>query len=371
MLIGQADFKNNNFDFLRFFAASMVIFDHSFPIYGQRFTDFTLALTGVTGLLALPVFFIISGFLITRSWLRNPKVIPYFKKRILRIFPGLIFAIFLTVFILGPIVTILPIKSYFSQGQTWMYLTSITLKIKAHLPGVFLDNPRAQIINGSLWSLSLEFLMYILVAVFGVTGILHQKRKSLVIGIVILLIIMMEILTRNSTLRSVNIVGLVPFLFVEFGAYFAVGSLFYLYRDHVPLNPLLALLSAFMIFMAIKFPVLASLNYLGLPYLVLYFALAVKIKPLSSFKKYGDFSYGMYIFAFPIQQTIVHFWGRKISFTAFILLAFCATLVMSFFSWNLVEKHALKLKNKSLNIAFPFKEKIAKLFARQDKPARP
>src|SRR5690606_32522939 len=163
------DPRENNFDFLRFLAASAVVFGHSFWLSGRGATEPLRLLTGSydTADIAVHVFFVMSGFLIAASWLNSRNPIEFFGKRALRIFPALCIAILLTVLVVGPLATRWPLDEYWSDGQTLRYLSNIALLTQFHLPGVFADNPFPHTVNGSVWTLPYEVMMYVSVLLLG------------------------------------------------------------------------------------------------------------------------------------------------------------------------------------------------------------
>lgn len=156
--------RNNNLNLIRFIAALMVILGHSYVattagkehefmcIITQNQLDF--------GGLAVSIFFVYGGFLICKSMHRLENAKYYFKARIIRIFPPLIFVTFVMAFIVGPIVTELSIDSYFTSVGTYKYLLNSFMILVHDLPGVFLENMQTAV-NGPLWTLPVEFLCYI------------------------------------------------------------------------------------------------------------------------------------------------------------------------------------------------------------------
>ena len=155
----------NNLDAVRFVAAGMVLYGHSFVFLGLREPVF-LSWTPL-GPLGVFIFFTISGYLVSESWDRDPNLWRFSMRRALRIFPGLTLCILLTILVLGPIMTTLSIRDYFSHGATLGYLKNVALYIVYFLPGVFEHNKFPIAVNGSLWSLPVEFTMYIVVALIG------------------------------------------------------------------------------------------------------------------------------------------------------------------------------------------------------------
>lgn len=151
--------RTNNFDALRLLAATVVVYGHAFPLTK---TAQVVILGNSVESLAVKVFFVISGYLISESWLRDPQINRFLIRRALRIFPALIVVVLLSVLVLGPLATTLSIAGYFGNISVLMYLKNIFLYPVYYLPGVFQSNPYPIAVNGSLWSLPVEFSMYLL-----------------------------------------------------------------------------------------------------------------------------------------------------------------------------------------------------------------
>jgi peptidoglycan/LPS O-acetylase OafA/YrhL len=151
--------RQNNFDAVRLLAAISVIFSHSFLIAeGTQNREWLILLTGnqsILGLAGVFVFFAISGFLVTQSFEETANPLRYLTKRALRIFPGLFIATLVSAFVLGPLVTDLPLGAYLSRAEPYQYVVGNTLLDQTvhELPGVrFVDSPVGLEINGSLWT---------------------------------------------------------------------------------------------------------------------------------------------------------------------------------------------------------------------------
>jgi peptidoglycan/LPS O-acetylase OafA/YrhL len=248
------------------------------------------------------------------------------KSRILRIFPGLFFSVFLTVFILGALVTTLPIKQYLTSTSTYHFLENLTLYINVYvLPGVFQHNTYANAVNGSLWTLMYEFNCYILVLALGLIRLLRKE-------IFVIIFVVSAVLMRFEGLGA------------EMLMFFSAGMLFYSFRQEIKMKLNITVMSIAIIIFCLIFyrglclPVIT----ICLSYVVLYFAYAVKTKINAS--KYGDLSYGTYIFAFPIQQSVTFYLGGSMHWWENFLISLPITLLMALMSWHLVEKNALKLK---------------------------
>ncbi len=346
--LDKVDFFDNNFDFLRFLAATMVIVGHTFPLFGSNFDPLSKITETVSlGPLGLFIFFIISGFLITKSWLDKPNFFDFFKKRLLRIMPGLILATLFGFLVIGPLATSLSTKEYFKNSSSFEYLKNIFFMTRVGIPSVFENNPYSAAINGSLWSLPVEFWMYIAVAVLGLIGIL--KRAKLFVPFVILVILAMNwhVLVRPEY-KGMVVLGISAVQFFRLGLFFALGSAFYLYRRLVILDIKLVIFALAILVLTFHTTLSDLALTFILPYVVLAFAYIPKARFLRKWGKFGDFSYGMYVYAFPVQQTIIHFLKDKINMFEFFCLAFIVTLILSYGSWHLVEKQALKLKKKPI-----------------------
>jgi peptidoglycan/LPS O-acetylase OafA/YrhL len=332
--------RNNNFDFIRFFAATMVLFFHSIVLALSTGVpnDFIYVFTNGQfhlGKMGVAVFFIVSGFLITQSFERNNDIVKFFLNRILRIFPALIVLLLLTVFVLGPLVTVVPLSVYFSSNETYTYLKTVFLHPTYFtLPGVFTKNDDIGV-NGSLWTLEFEFLCYIIV---GVLGILKILRKEVVLAFLVILFLISHFphLIGNDYLSSPTTIELVK--------YFTVGMLFYLFRNYIILHRNIALLCLVLLIASSSFGHFQlAFTFFG-TYLVMFLAFT-KTNRFHDFAKNGDYSYGMYIYAFPIQQLLVSLIGYKLNVSGLFLFSFPLTLCAAYISWHLIEKRALKLKN--------------------------
>ena len=148
----------NNFDAVRLLAAAVVIFGHAHPLTN---TPSPALLGNSVQALAVKIFFVISGYLIFTSWTLEPSLPRYLRKRSLRIFPALIAICLVSALLLGPALTTLPLGDYFSSPGTYYYFKNALLSPVYDLPGLFQDNTYPVAVNGSLWSLPVEFAMYL------------------------------------------------------------------------------------------------------------------------------------------------------------------------------------------------------------------
>lgn len=330
----------NNFDFIRFIASSIVVVSHSFPLsYGDNNKEILSVLTNdqiTLGKLAVKIFFIISGYLIAQSWDNTKDIIKFLKARILRIFPAIIVVIILSVVLIGAVFTTHSLSNYFSNPKTYQYLQSITLfKMQYNLPGVFENNVYKNAVNGSLWTLEYEFACYLVIAILGVTKLL--KKKSIVILFIIVYIL--DILQLGDNQTQVYL--------IQFLVQFLLGTLCYIYRDIIRLKFSYVMAGILLLVISSLLGALHVGLMLFLPYIIMYIAFCPKIK-LHHFASKGDLSYGIYIYAFPIQQIVVHLNGGNMQWYMNFIIAFPIILLCSYISWHLVEKPCMKLKYLNL-----------------------
>lgn len=329
---------SNNFDIIRFIAATLVLYSHCYPLFGLKYEPLG-RISGYAsfGDLAVSIFFVISGFLITHSYVNTKSVIFYLVKRALRIYPALIVVVVLTVFALGPWCTTLSARDYFSRPETSLYLNNIFLKqIYFTLPGVFVDNAFASSVNGSLWTLPLEMAMYVMIAVFGFLGF-FKKRQIICFVPLLFLYCFIDVYASPQKV----FLYLAGSQFFQNGLYFVMGMAIYIWRDKIEYSFTLFLGCLCLYFLGFGQPIGRLVSVATLPYMIIYLSL-IKCR-LNLWSKLGDFSYGFYLYAFPIQQTIYHL-KITTNFTYYFALSFATTTVFSVLSWFLVERPALKLK---------------------------
>ncbi len=339
--------RDNNFDFLRFVAASLVLLGHCFWLTGRLPEEPLRPLTGGTDMadLAVDVFFVISGFLITASYLHGSSNLSFVLKRALRIFPGLAFAVVFALVVIGPLTTPLPLSEYFTDNKTVAFLSNMFLLTRYELPGVFANNPFPEVVNGSFWTLPLEGIMYCSVLLLGALKLL--KRHMVILGLGVLMLGHFFVLPALG-IESVTITKL-----FRLGLFFYSGAALYFYQDRIRWDGRIALLLLAASVLALGSTGWFVVHMITLPYLVIYLAYA-RLPKVAHFGKHGDFSYGMYIFGFPVQQLLIHWFGADINLAVFAGASMAITLCFAILSWRLVEEPALRLKRytnmKSLRI---------------------
>ena len=334
--------RDNNFNLMRFIAALLVLYTHSFLLVGS--IDPLLSIIKMTwGNIAVDIFFVMSGFLIASSFFTRNNIVAFIWSRALRIYPALFFSIVFCTFIVGLIFTTNTTIEYLTNSDTYKYFFKniiLFFGIEHNLPGVFADLPYKDRVNGSLWTLPNEVKMYILLTV--VSLILVNIRKWLGYDL-----IKMTFLCIAFIAVATNIVnyfyGIFPFYFVHFFSMFFVGSAFYLCREHIWFSSRAFILILIILLLSVFYKNLFFIVYIvSLPYLIFYIAYVPSGK-IRRFNNMGDYSYAIYIYAFPVQQSIVAL-IPDVSVITMMLLSFIITFALAFLSWHLIEKKALKMK---------------------------
>lgn len=349
----QSGIGRNNFDFIRFALALAVVFAHSYALLQggdageplMRATHQQLTF----GALAVDWFFVISGFLITHSWLRKPAPKDFLKKRALRIYPGFLGSILFCTFIVVPLASPVAREHFIATIRPVPLIGNLFL-VRYFDPGIFRNNPGAAV-NGSLWSISYEFWCYIGVMLLGLTALI--KREWFILS-AFFATIAISILFEIRNLRP----GGGPLFPILFGAprlwarllpYYLAGMSFYLVRLKIPHSRWIGVVCLLLLVVAAVIPIwgVSLLLPLAGTYVLFCLAFDPKIR-LENWARFGDFSYGMYVFAFPIQQWLVQRLGTGTSpFTLFFISA-PLTIAAGIISWHLIERHFLKLKKKPI-----------------------
>lgn len=342
--------KINNFDFLRFFLASLVIFSHSYPLLqGNDSREPLILLTGgqlTAGTFAVDGFFLLSGFLITASFLQSSSFWSYLRKRVLRIFPGFIAACLACALLFAPLGA-----AHFSgyvRAVGWpSFFLNLPL-LHLHLPQSFLQNPYPGAIDGSLWTIPYEFECYLFIGVLGIFGLL---RKTPVLAAFCASLALSTydfyfIAGEPSKALGVLLVG------NRLLTFFLAGSLaMQLFTaGRLRLTGWGAVVSGALILVAALTQSLVLVLPFALTYLGLWFAFCVK-SPLQRFGKHGDISYGVYLYAFPIEQLLVHW--LSLTPVLLFLLAFPITCVFAVGSWTFVERPFMRMKQRAALVFAP------------------
>jgi peptidoglycan/LPS O-acetylase OafA/YrhL len=334
--IAARNHRQNNFDALRLVAALAVIPSHAFLIaQGTEKNDPLNWLTGnqcMLGLTGVFVFFAVSGFLVTQSFEQTHSPLRYLIKRVLRIFPAYLVCLVVTAFLLGPVVTTLPLGEYLRRPEPYNYLYyNSFFDIRVHeLPGVmFVDNQVGLEVNGSLWSLGAEFDMYLMVLGLGMLRLLKLPVcvALLALGMACIHFDQLSFLGGWGWTLS----------------FFASGMILYKLRDTRIFDWRIALLALTGLAISIPLRQFILLFPVCGCYLALYLALHPKL-PIIPATRFGDLSYGLYIFGWPSEQVVIWLLHGQTSWWLEFLLATLLAGGLAFLSWHLVEKRALRLK---------------------------
>ena len=258
----------------------------------------------------------------------------------------MVVSVILCLFIVGPLSTTLDLRDYFTREETWRYLSNILLyPLRYDLPGVFADNPHPNAINGSLWTLPIEFTLYGFVALLGSIGVL-SRGKSMIVVLLALFFFNFHAVDL-SHFHGREFFYMSSSLFAQFAVFFCMGSAFYLYGERIVLSGMVSVALSLLFLMSFRTPSGYLVSCLTIPYVVMYIAFA-DIPFLHDFGKFGDFSYGMYVYAFPVQQTFVHFFRAYSTPLRLFVVSFLTTLCLAALSWHFIEKPVLKLKKAVL-----------------------
>jgi len=329
----------DNIGQLRLLAALMVVLGHSNLGGGGRWPYDPVHLVlpqAQVHAVGLMFFFMISGLLITYSFLRQPNLLRFLRARVLRLWPALFICVFAWAFLLGPALSELPLRDYFSftrSDSPYLYIwrNAKLFNLQNVLPGLFKSNPLPIQVNTPLWSIPVEAQMYLWVAAVGVLRLLRLPWLTS-----IAIVLLFGALIFWPMLHGEN-----PTLDWIVRGFFGAGAIACLLRDRVPISSgvmvtlLLACLFASRTTHALPF------FWIAVGYFVLWFAYVPQLPKIP----FGlDASYGVYLWGWPVQQSLVHLTGVD---EPLLLFAMAAPIVLALgaASWLCIERPALKLKD--------------------------
>jgi len=326
---------------LRLLLAFIVVCSHIVVLSGspslQPFSVFFPSNLAVCG------FFIISGLLISSSYFRDPRLAVYLQKRARRLLPAYISVVLLCATLLVFVSKYPPAEWFFSK-EWWQYIISNLLFLnflQPNLPGVFQHNPET-VVNGALWSIKIEVMFY-LVLPFLLHWLLRSENKSpKLIGLYVGALVYRYGLEGLGAYTGNSMWTLLSYQLPGYMSYFACGIALFIYRERIQSVPhYLFLVALLLLLLELRFSY-TLLRPAALAIILFY--LATRFSFLNNFGRFGDFSYGVYIFHFPIIQLAVHFgWFNKEQnaiWHAGLLLPIC--LIAGVLSWHLIEKKWLR-----------------------------
>ena len=346
---------NNNFNLLRLLGALLVIISHCYYVTGKNNIEPVSLITGgklETSAFGLCIFFFISGYFVCKSAFESENGFYFVRKRIARIYPALILVVLLTVFLIGPLFTQLRFKDYFSDGDTWKYLYTLTgFRIRTGLPGVFTE-PGSFMpgVNGSLWTISLELMLYTTLTFFLLSGVIKNKKMFSAISLSLLLICILTVSVFTS----------LDFFYVK---YFYLSGIFFLGSFVYSSSPSKKTVKIILLSIILLYAVLYIANPTFIRFDFLLLILIALAAYLAGFYKgfvinlNNDISYGLYILAYPIQQIIFRMTGYNQSIATQLLLTLIVAIPLAFLSWRLIEKPAINFNRRNMNTQKPGKSR--------------
>lgn len=334
-----------NVNFIKFIAATMVILSHAFPLAnGSSDKEWFIVLTNnqySMGNIAVAIFFFYSGLLITKSLEKNSNLKHYTINRLIRILPPLMAVVLLCTFVLGPLTTSLSVSKYFANSVTWRYLLNGLLVLNHNLPGVFENNVYPGAVNGSLWTLPLEALGYIICYIMFHFHLTQEKPMKILMFLAFPCTLAIMILSKYTALGVVYSIVLPVLMFFA-------GMFYYLLRDKIPMDLKYFILGILIILVTNFTGTLLLGLFIAFPYILAYIGFSCKKLP-DFLGNLGKISYGTYLCAFPIQQYLVWYFGGSMNIRLNILLAIPLSMLGGWILyWGIEKKINIKMKKVKL-----------------------
>ncbi len=340
----------NSLTFLRLVLALAVVFSHAFPLggFGHDWL-YRHAETENLGTLAVSCFFVLSGFLVARSWVGLRSPLRYLWHRSLRIFPGYWVCLVVTAFVFSPILYLDQhgsLAGFLTAAERpWYYvLGNSDLEISAGGVAGVVTQATGHAIPGwniSIWTLVHEFRCYLLVALLGLCGAVDRRRAGVLAVVAVLLVVRSVDVVRPDAMGTVH-----PFFAsfwpVRLTLNFAVGVLLFAYRDRVVMSGRAALAAT--VLLALLMP--WSLYWLAGPFLVGYLVMyAGSRRTFRFWDALGDYSYGVYLYGSVVEQLLVAYGLHELGLALYVGLAMLGSLLLAVPSYWLVERPCLRLKS--------------------------
>ncbi len=343
------DGHDNFFTPIRLFLAVSVMIGHAYYVTdGHMFAVAPLAEPSIffeyrPSYLAVNFFFIVSGFLVTRSLLNGRKVPEYISSRFLRVFPGLFVHILFVMFILGPLVTSLPVVELFTHPQfyTQPFQVLSFYRTEMILPGAF-ENNTLQVGSATLWTLRYEVIAYIGTLVMFLCGLM--KANSMLLAQCMFFVVMWPLaqITGLYDIMPGSIQAILRLCLC-----YTMGAAIYAYRDRLKFHilgiPVIGCIAA-LYNDTVFFEVLVNI---WMAYIVFWVAY-VKLPKLSNLQTMTDISYGIYIYHYSILQWVYHV-NPEVTTLNLILIASPISIVLAILSWNFIEKPMLSCRGSLAN----------------------
>jgi peptidoglycan/LPS O-acetylase OafA/YrhL len=330
--------RANNFDAVRLLAALSVVFSHSFLIAeGSEASEPFVRITGnqcILGLVGVFVFFIISGYLVTESYCHRPAPGRFAVRRMLRIYPGLLVNVLVCAFLIGPMISTLPRGAYLASPELRQFLVNAVSLDPGplQLPGVlFADNSVGLLINGSLWTLRYEVMMYLMILALGMARLLYLPTAIILTAIGIAAVYFENLLKPFGDLGEM----------AWFLGFFGSGMVLSLLRERLVFDWRYAFLAIAGLIVFTWLGRLIMLFPLAGAYLVIY--CARRHDYWLDYSRYlGDLSYGLYIYGWPAEQLVMYLSGGRAAWWQVFVGSLAIALPAAWLSWHGVEKWALR-----------------------------
>lgn len=333
--------QNNSFDFIRYYLSFSVLFAHYAVLCGKDHIALISSWEAVQG------FFILSGFLVFHSYINSPDPKNYFTKRFKRIFPAYFFIVLLCSFT-GIFFTTLSVKTYFTSIELYKYIAAnicFLNFLQPELPGVFTDN-LIHAVNGSLWTMKVEILLYLTVPL---AYKLMEKYQKL---FVLTSILVFSVLYNEGFQYLYDTTGKEIFQILkrQVGGqlmYFYAGTTVLLYFHYLQKYfKYLFPISVFLYLLKSEWNLLTYIEPLCLAIIII--GIAYHTRPLNFLKRYDNVAYGVYLFHYPIIQIIINTGLTQYNYYLGMALSVIGTVLLALFSWYRIEKPILKKKTNSL-----------------------
>jgi peptidoglycan/LPS O-acetylase OafA/YrhL len=339
--LSETNNRPAGFDYLRITLAVAVIISHAPLIcYGWAFHREWVSHPLVRPLIffIVPSFFALSGFLVAGSLERNP-LSKFLTLRGVRIFPALAAEILLSALLIGPLVTNFSRSGYFSDPLFFRYFMNVVGHIQYFLPGVFTTNPAPDYVNLQLWTVPRELECYILISAVSIIGLYKRPWILFVaLSLTCAAIVFYQQAFRGYLEHDGQARGALPVLS------FLCGVALFGLRRSIPLNAPLFGLSAAAVALCLSLPDLTFVSPFAIAYVTVFIGLQ---DPARIWLVRGaDYSYGMYLYGFPIQQMISWAFPWSRIWYINIALAVAAAAVCALLSWTLIEKPIHDRRNK-------------------------
>jgi peptidoglycan/LPS O-acetylase OafA/YrhL len=333
------DPRRNGFDVLRLLFALLVAIAHGISAHTGEQPRIGLSGFGDFG---LDGFFVLSGFLVTRSWFRLESFPRFAWHRFLRIMPGFWVCLVVVAFVVAPVAAAMqgmsPLRAFTGTPSAWTYVleNSGLLIVHYDIAGILADLPKESSFNGSLWTLVLEAFCYAIVGVLGALGLLRRRPVLVPAAAAVLLAL--------TALQEAGLPVLLNDRVIRLVLMFLLGAAAYLYADRIPLRGDLAAGAAglFLVSLAL-FDDYRVLGAVPLAYLYLWAGTS-----LPAIRMRADLSYGFYIYHWPLQQILMLTALSAAPTAVFVPVSIALAVLPAAASWYLVEQPALRHKDSPL-----------------------